>query len=200
MINLVKGQKIDLTKDSGEKLNTFCVGLNWSMIEKSGFFGKRREEVDLDASAAVFDDRRELIDVIYFGQLNSKDGAIQHSGDDLTGTDGRTDLDNEIIAVDLQRISSRADQIVFFLNSYKKQDFATIPYASIRLYEGTPTRVNRTFATLNVASDPKYAGHISMVMGKLYRRNGEWKFSSIGEATRDRDLKDTLRTIAQRYT
>lgn len=203
-INLTKGQRIDLTKKSASgaesKLDKFCVGVNWGMIMKSGLFGKRKVAVDLDASCAMFTANNELVDVVFFGQLRSKDGSIYHSGDDLTGdADGDDGLDNEIISVDLNHVHNTVDKIVFFLNSYKKQDFATVPFASIRLYEGTPTHVKDVFATYDIATDPSFKGYISMVMGKLYRKNGEWKFNAIGEPSRDADIKQTLMTIIQRY-
>lgn len=214
-INLVKGQKIDLTKkDTGKKLNSVCVGLNWGAIERyveereGGFLGfggtlvrrKRLEEVDLDASCALIDANNKLLDTVYYGQLTSKLGGITHSGDDLTGDlDGDDGLDNEIISVDLNKVSPDVDQIVFFLNSYKKQDFADIPFAKIRIYEGTPGRVDKVFANFDVANGVEFAGKISMVMGKFYRRKGEWKFSAIGEPTTDRDLVETIRTILAKY-
>lgn len=200
-INLTKGQKIDLRKKSGDSLTNFCVGVNWGMIEKKGFFGGiKKIAVDLDASCALFDEHKNLLDVVYFGQLNSKDGSINHSGDDLEGdADGDDGLDNEIISVNLTRIPQNVDQVVFFLNSFQKQDFATVPFAAIRLYEGTPTRVNDVVATYDIATDSSFRGYVSMVMGKLYKRNNEWKFSAIGEPTPDRELKDTLSTIINKY-
>ncbi|MGJ8550932.1 TerD family protein [Winogradskyella wichelsiae] len=199
-INLAKGQKIDLRKKSGDALTNFCVGVNWGMIQKKGFFGTKKVAVDLDASCALFDENNNLLDVVYFGQLKSKDGSINHSGDDLVGdTDGDDGLDNEIISVNLSRIPQNVDQVVFFLNSFKGQDFETVPFAAIRLYEGTPTRVNNIVATYDIATDSSFRGYVSMVMGKLYKRNNEWKFSAIGEPTADRELKGTLATIINKY-
>jgi len=199
-INLTKGQKIDLKKKSGDSLTNFCVGVNWGMIEKKGFFGTKKIAVDLDASCALFDEQNNFIDAVFYGQLNSKDGSINHSGDDLEGdADGDDGLDNEIINVDLTRIPQNVNQVVFFLNSFQGQDFATVPFAAIRLYEGTPTKVNNIVATYDIATDTSFKGFVSMVMGKLYRRNGEWKFSAIGEPTPDRELKGTLSTIINKY-
>ncbi|MFT7072648.1 MAG: tellurium resistance protein TerZ [Patiriisocius sp.] len=199
-INLTKGQKIDLRKKSGDSLTNFCVGVNWGMIEKKGFLNTKKIAVDLDASCALFDEQNIFLDVVYFGQLNSKDGSINHSGDDLEGdADGDDGLDNEIISVDLTRIPQNVHQVVFFLNSFKGQDFATVPFAAIRLYEGSPTRVNNVVATYDIATDASFKGYVSMVMGKLYRRNGEWKFSAIGEPTPDRELKGTIGTITNKY-
>jgi tellurium resistance protein TerZ len=222
-INLTKGQRIDLTKKSdngvsGGALTKFCIGVNWGAIEKTvtqevtegGFFGfggtKKRiqkiekEAVDLDASCVLLNTNNDIIDIVYYGQLKSKDTSIIHSGDDLEGDmDGDDGLDNEVISVDLTKIDARVDKIVFFLNSYKKQDFADVPFASIRLYEGTPEKVDRVFAGYDIATDSTFKGFISMIMGKLYKRNGEWKFNAIGEPTRDKDLNETLITITKKF-
>jgi len=198
-INLVKGQKINLKKNNGADLNSFCVGANWGMIETKGFFGgNKKVSVDLDLSVGMFDEKKNLSEIVYFGNL--KASGIQHSGDDLTGDeDGDDGLDNEIVMVNLSQIPANIEQVVFVLNSYKQQDFATIPFASIRLYEGTPERVDEVVATYEIANDPKFAGYVSMILGKLYRRNGEWKFSAIGEPTKDKKLEQTLQTVQQKF-
>jgi tellurium resistance protein TerZ len=204
-LNLTKGDKLNLIKDNGTKLNNICVGLNWGAIVKVGMF----EAVDLDSSAVVFNTQNVPLDVIYFGKpkrmidgvqtIVSDDGAIKHSGDDLTGDlDGDDGLDNEIITVDLRSLRPEADKILFLLNSFKGQDFATIPYAYLRIYEGTATRVDNVFAKFNVAAEAKYKGAVSMVMGKLYKYKGEWKFETIGEPTPDRQLRETIQS-AIRY-
>jgi len=198
-INLVKGQRINLKKSNGDNLTSFCVGANWGMIESKGFFGGiSKKAVDLDLSVGMFDKNKNIAEIIYFGNLKAP--GIQHSGDDLTGDeDGDDGLDNEVIIVNLSQIPSDIEQVVFVLNSYNQQDFATIPFASIRLYEGLPERVNNVVATYNIASDSKFAGYVSMILGKLYRRNGEWKFSAIGEPTKDKTLEQTLQTVKQKY-
>ena len=198
-INLVKGQKISLEKIGGRKLTNFYVGANWGAIDKKSFFGgTKKEAVDLDLSVGMYSSDKSLVGCVYFGRLS--DSGITHSGDDRTGDlEGDDGLDNEIISVDLNKISSNVEQIVFVLNSYQGHDFATIPFASIRLYEGTPNRVDNVVATFNIASDPKFSGYVSMVLGKLYRRNGEWKFSAIGEPTMDKKLEQTLESIRIKF-
>lgn len=200
-INLVKGQKINLKKDNGSTLQNICVGVNWGAIEKKGWLGGvKKEAVDLDASCILYDSSKNAIDVIYFGNLKSKDGSIKHSGDDLTGDmDGDDGLDNEIITVDFSKLSSNVEHVAFVLNSFRGHDFGTIPFASIRIYEGTPSRVNEVFATYNIAKGEGFAGHVSMVMGVFYKRNGEWKFNAIGEPTKDRKLEETIKTVTQNY-
>lgn len=200
-IKLEKGQKINLEKSNGNKLQHLCLGVNWGAIEKKGFFGgKKLEAVDLDASCAVFNENNQPLDVIYFGNLNSKNGAIRHSGDDLVGDTGGDDgLDNEVITVDLSKLDPAASKIAFVLNSFRGQDFKSVPFASIRIYEGTPTNVKEVIASYDIVNDSSFSGSVSMVMGILYKKSGEWKFNAIGEATRDRDLQQTLNTVISKY-
>jgi tellurium resistance protein TerZ len=200
-IKLEKGQRINLEKSNGNKLQNLCVGVNWGAIEKKNWLGfKSMEAVDLDASCATFDANNKALEIIYFGNLKSQNGSIRHSGDDLTGDMGGDDgLDNEVITVDLAKLPPEVEKIAFVLNSFRGHDFKTIPFASIRIYEGTPSRVNEVFATYDIANDTTFAGSVSMVMGVFYKKNGEWKFNAIGEATRDRDLKGTLETVISKY-
>lgn len=200
-INLTKGQRINLEKSNGSKLNNICVGINWGAIEKKGWLGGiTKEAVDLDASCAVYDDVKNLREVIFFRNLKSTDGAINHSGDDVTGDLGGDDgLDNEVITLDFSQLNASVSYVAFVLNSFKGQDFGTIPFASIRIYEGTPKRVNEVFATYDIASGSGFAGHVSMVMGVFYKKNGEWKFNAIGEPTKDKKLEETINTVTQKF-
>jgi tellurium resistance protein TerZ len=201
-INLQKGQRISLEKTNGTKLQQVCVGINWGAIEKKGFlgFGTSKVAVDLDASCAVYDDNKRLLDVIYFGNLAAKDGSIKHSGDDRTGDVGGDDgLDNEVITVDLARLPANAVYVAFVLNSFQGQDFATIPFASIRIYEGSAKRVTEVFATYDIANGADFAGHVSMVLGVFYKKNNEWKFNAIGEPTKDKKLEQTVQTVTEKY-
>jgi len=201
-INLQKGQRISLEKSNGSKLQGVCVGINWGAIEKKGMFGfgKTKEAVDLDASCALYGENKQLTEVVYFGNLASKDGSVKHSGDDLTGDMGGDDgLDNEVITLDFSRLSPAVNYVAFVLNSFRGHDFGTIPFASIRIYEGTPKRVNEVFAVYDIANGSNFAGHVSMVMGVFYKKNGEWKFNAIGEPTKDKKLEETVKTVTQSY-
>lgn len=193
-ISLSKGQKISLKKDSSGNLLNFCVGANWGAIESSKFlqfFGQKIKKVDLDLSVALFDSSNKLQDLVYYGKLFAP--GIIHSGDDRVGDVGGDDgLDNEIIKVDLSQIRSDITQLVFVLNSYNLVKFDDIPFASIRLYEGTPSKVDKIFATYNIKNGSEFIGKYAMILGKLYLKNGEWKFSAIGEATKDQSLDDLL--------
>ena len=200
-ISLQKGQRISLKKDNNSFLQKMCIGVNWGAIEKTSFFGRKKmEAVDLDASVGIFGANNQLLDIVYFGNKTSKCRGIVHSGDDLTGDmDGDDGLDNEVIMIDLTRVNPNATQLAFVLNSFRGQDFKDIPFAKIRIYEGTPDRVDQEFAKFDIANDAAFSGSVSMVMGKLYKHNGEWKFHSIGQSTRDRKLEQTLSTFAHEF-
>lgn len=218
MINLQKGQRINLEKNNGTKLTHFCVGCNWGAIEKRTFLGliKNHIDVDLDLSCIMIDEKGQLFDYIYSplyrpdlllrfglsaGKLDSLDKALHHSGDDLQGDqDGDDGLDNEIITVDLTKINPSIQQIYFFLNNCGKEDFSQIPYAVIRMYEGTPTKVQEVFAKYDVTSEPKYQNKTALIMGKLYKRNDTWKFAAIGDAYDDKFLGFTIQRIIRDYT
>lgn len=138
------------------------------------------------------------------GKLDSIDRALHHTGDDTTGDqDGDDGLDNEIITVDLMRVNPTINQIVFFLNIYNNNefsgDFSEIPYASIRMYEGTASRVREVFAKYDVATKDNCHGMRALIMGKLYRRNGEWKFAAIGDAFQDENIVKTIARVIQNY-
>lgn len=199
-INLEKGQRINLEKSNGSKLQNICVGINWGAIEKKGIFGTKKEAVDLDGSCCVYDANKNVIDTVSFRKLQSSDQAIKHSGDDLTGDlNGDDGMDNEVITLDLARLNPSANYVAFFINSYRGQDFKDIPFASIRIYEGTPTRVNEVFAKYDVANDKAFAGSVSMILGVFYKRNNEWKFNAVGVPTADRTLEQTVMTIQQNH-
>jgi len=201
-INLQKGQRISLEKSSGAKLLNICVGINWGAIEKKGFLGlsSSKEAVDLDGSCALFDGSKQLQEVIFFNNLKSKNGSVKHSGDDLVGDTGGDDgLDNEVITVDFSKLEASTEYVAFVLNSFRGHDFAKIPFASIRIYEGTASRVTEVFAKYDIANDPTFAGHVSMVMGVFYKKNGEWKFNAIGEPTKDKKLQETVDTVMRQY-
>lgn len=221
-IRLEKGQKINLEKTSGSALKKFCVGCNWGAIitHKKGFLGlttkSEASDVDLDLSCIMLDQNGRMADHIYSpqyrrqflanygmpeGKLDSRDGALHHSGDDRQGDiDGDDGLDNEIITVDLDRVDPGISQIFFFLNNVGPEDFSEIPYASIRMYEGTPQEVKDVFASYDVASQPQFLGRRALVMGKLYKRDGAWRFSAIGDATDDANLCETIQRVCRDYS
>ncbi len=219
-INLTKGQKIDLTKSTGEKLEKFCVEVSWGAIEtiKKNLFGfgkKQIEDVDLDLSCILTDTKGKWIDHLYspeynnflrknnipLGKLDSKDRALHHSGDDR-GQGGGNDF-SEVITVDLTQVNKEVDKIFFFLNIYLNQgqsfDFADIPFAKIKMYEGTPSRVDKEHLSFDIVTDSSYKNKRALIMGKLYKRNDEWKFDAIGDAAEDKLFIDTISRILKSY-
>ena len=224
-IRLEKGQRINLEKDNGAKLTSFCVGCNWGaiIVEKTGFlgFGTKKEEldVDVDLSCVMTDSNGKLVDALYsplykkeffqaaglpIGKDWSADKSMYHTPDDTEGDKGGDDgLDNEIITVDLTKVNPVIDQIFFFLNIYQPRniDFQRIPYVAIRMYEGTPKEVKSIFAQYDVANENQFMGKNALIMGKLYRRNGDWKFAAIGDAFDDQnDIRQTVKRILTSYS
>lgn len=191
-INLVKGQKIDLTKGN-PGLQSLLVGLGWDPIKKKGgFFSSfKTSDLDADASVLLLDQNEKFVEAVYFGNLQSSDGSIQHTGDNLTG-DG--DGDDEQILVNLKAISPNINKLVFIVNIYqahaRKQDFGMVENAFIRV----ENRSNgEELVRFNLTDD--YNGKTALVVGEIYRHNGEWKFAAVGEGTQDGSLKD----LANRY-
>ena len=220
-IRLEKGQRINLEKTNGAKLTQFCVGCNWGAVIEKKFFGLSSHvvDVDLDLSCLIFDAEGKPIDHIYSplyrfgdnklglpnGKVDSIDRALHHSGDDREGdTNGDDGLDNEIITVDLSLVAPQVQQMVFFLNIYNNKeyqgDFSGIPYAYIRMFEGTPTKVKEVFAQYDVATQSTCYGKRALVMGKLYRRGNDWKFAAIGDAFEDKSIINTIARVIKDYS
>ena len=111
-------------------------------------------------------------------------------------------MDNEIITVDLTKVNPVIDQIFFFLNIYQPRniDFQKIPYVAIRMYEGTPKKVKSIFAQYDVAKENQFMGKNALIMGKLYRRNGDWKFAAIGDAFPDPSIVNTIARVMKDYS
>ncbi len=201
MINLSKNSKISLEKN-GIELKEITVGLDWGSIKHKTFFGLigSDEAVDLDGSISLFDKDKNEIETIYYNNLKSKNGAIKHSGDDRIGDSGADNKDNEVISINLEKINAEVDTIFFYLNSYRQQDFATIPYSKIRIMEGKHHNPKNVFANFNLSSDEAYQGHVSMLMAKLKRTQGaRWEFTALGEPIVAKDIAETIKLIQKEY-
>lgn len=199
-ISLQKGQKIDLTKGNAG-LSELIIGLGWDPVEQSGgggflggLFGNKKAEIDCDASVLLLDANGKFSNkdnIIYFNHLKSVCGSVTHLGDNLTGGG---DGDDEQIIIQLQRVPSEIHKIVFVVNIYdcqkRKQDFGMIKNAFIRVVDKANlqeiTRYNLT---------ENYAGKTALIVGEVYRHQGEWKFGAIGESTQDFSLS----AVVQRY-
>ncbi len=180
MVSLSKGQTISLAKGDGSALRRIHMGLGWDAAK--GMFG-RAKAIDLDASCMVFDAGKNLTDQVWFKQLKSNDGSIQHTGDNRTG---RGDGDDESIVVDLDRLSANAVTLVFVVNSFTGQDFSKIENASCRLVD---LETNQEMARYDLSGS---GSHTAQVMAKLSRQSGSWTMTAIGQACSGRTFKDLL--------
>lgn len=190
-ISLVKGQKISLEKEAGVALTSVRMALGWDVAKPSGgflggLFGGGQESIDLDASCGVFDAERNLLDLVWFRQLRSHDGSIQHTGDNLTGAG---DGDDESIIVDLTRVPAAVRSLLFTVNSFRGQPFSTVSNAFCRLVDHT---TNREVARYDLSAQ---GSHTALIMAKLYRHNDEWKMHAIGETASGRTFQETLPAI-----
>lgn len=185
-VSLIKGQKISLDKESGHTLNKVFMGLGWDAAKKGGFLGRLMGgNIDLDASCVLFSADKQLLDVVYFGQLKSKDGSIRHSGDNLTGAG---EGDDEVIYVTLADIPAEVNYLVFTVNSYRGQSFNEVANAYCRLVDDRNAEIARY--TISGGGD-----YTAMIMAKLYRHNGEWKMQAVGESMRGRTVADMIGPI-----
>ena len=206
-ISLQKGQRVDLTKGN-PGLSKILVGLGWDPVQAGksgggglfgGLFGGGGAgggaNVDCDASVIMLganDKIQNNKDVIYFGNLKSNDGSVQHSGDNLTG-DG--DGDDEQVMIDLSRVPASVQKLVFIVNIYdcvkRKQHFGMIRNAFIRVVN--PSN-NNELIRYNLSDD--YSGQTSLVVGEIYRHNTEWKFAAVGTGTTAASLSEVVRSYS----
>jgi tellurium resistance protein TerZ len=188
-VNLSKGQKISLEKESGGALGKVTMGLGWDAIKSKGFlgFGAKTEAVDLDASVVMFDEGQRPVDVVWFRQLKSKDGSVVHTGDNRTGAG---DGDDEQINVDLSAVPATIKSLVFTVNSFTGQTFAQVENAYCRLLDAAS---GKEVARFNLSVQ---GPHSAQIMAKVYRHNGEWKMHAIGENGNGRTIDDLLPQIA----
>jgi tellurium resistance protein TerZ len=173
-ISLQKGQKISLAKEGGGALTTVVMGLGWDVIEKKGFlgFGGGKQEIDLDASCLLFDERGVLFDSVWFRQLRSHDGSIHHSGDNRTGEGGG---DDEQIIVNLGAVPANVKSLVFTVNCFTGQGFSQVKNAFCRMVDQL---TGQEIARYDLSVQ---GNHSAQIMTKVYRHNGEWKMHAIGE-------------------
>lgn len=145
-------------------------------------FGRREAEIDLDASAIMFADRQP-VDVVFYNHPQSKDGSIQHTGDNRTG---HGDGDDESIIVDLTRVSAHVTTIVFVVTSYTGSTFAQVENAFCRLVD------ERTSAELVRYTLSGGTPCTATVMTKVYRDGTAWKMAAIGEGAQGRTPLDLV--------
>ncbi len=192
MVNLSKGQSVSLEKSSGGSLTRVVMGLGWDVVKKKGGFlgglfgGGGSEGVDLDASCLMFDERKDLVDTIWFQQLQSRDGSVVHTGDNRTGAG---DGDDEQIKVDLSRVPGSVKTLVFVVNSFTGETFDKIENATCRVVdEGTGQEVAR----YDLSGQGQ---HTAQVMAKVTRQDKTWQMTAIGEIASGRTFHDLMPAI-----
>ena len=186
-VSLSKGQKVSLTKAGGGTLSKVRMGLGWDAMRKKGLFGSRSQSIDLDASALLFDAAGNLVDQVWFQQLTSKDGSVQHTGDNRTGAG---EGDDESIKVDLSRVPPTVATLVFTVNSFTGQDFSQIENAFVRLIdESDETEIARYDLTGT-------GSHTAQIMAKVSRDGQGWSMTALGNAASGRTFHDLLPAIA----
>lgn len=176
-ISLSKGQKISLTKaasDSGVQLTKVNVGLGWDVNQYDGGF-----DFDLDASAFMLgaDGKvRSDADFIFYGQKDSADGSVHHTGDNLTGAG---DGDDETIEIDLSRVPDDVQKIAVAVTIYeadtRSQNFGMVSNSYVRIYD---VQSGTELIRYDLGED--YSVETAIVVGELYRHGNEWKFSAVG--------------------
>ena len=172
-INLSKGQKVDLTKGN-PGLKNVMVGLGWDVNAfDSG------ADFDLDAAAFMVDSNGKCPtekEFVFYGNLEHPSGAIKHMGDNRTG-DGEGD--DEQIEVNLADIPANIEKIAFTATIYdaetRRQNFGQVSNAYIRLVN---VETNEEIIRYDLGED--FSIETTVVVGEIYRHNGEWKFNAIG--------------------
>jgi tellurium resistance protein TerZ len=172
-ISLQKGQKVSLAKPGGGTLSRVRMGLGWDAVAKKGLFGKSRaQSIDLDASCLLFDASGNLADQVWFRQLRSKDGSVQHTGDNLTG---EGEGDDEVINVDLQSVPANVTQIA---------------NAFCRLVDET---TGQEIARYDLSGAGQ---HNAQIMAKVSRDGQGWSMTAIGATATGRTFQHLLPAVA----
>lgn len=185
MINLEKGQRISMDKG----LSLVGVGLGWDPNEGAGY------DFDLDASAFMLGSNGKIPTddyLVFYNNQKSPDNSVESTGDDLTG--GNSDGgDDETLNVDLTKVSSQIQEIVFTATIYKaeerKQNFGQVRNSYIRIYDA---KNNTEIARYDLDED--FSIETAVEFGRLYRRGGEWKFEAMGIGS-----KGGLQSLVNKY-
>ncbi|WP_316850845.1 TerD family protein [Pedobacter agri] len=180
-INLQKGQREAISAPQ------FTVGLGWDTNSSS-----TGSSFDLDTSIFVLGENKRLLSDAYFvfyNNLKTPDGAVEHTGDNLTG-DG--DGDDEQIKVDLSKIGADASEICIVVTIHdaenRRQNFGQIRNSYIRIFDGTKTEI------LKYELEEDFSIETAVEFGRIYKRNNEWKFEAVGAG-----MKDGLEFFLNKY-
>lgn len=181
-INLQKGQRIDLTKGN-VGLSEVRMGLGWAPVAVG-------RKIDLDASVILFDENKNVVDIVSFLKLRSNDGSVLHSGDNVTG---EGDGDDETISVSLQRVPAAVKSLIFVVNSFSGQSFNEVAEAYARLVD---TRNGTELAKITLTEK---GGQRSAILASVYRNGSEWKMAGISELAAGGRTAQDLVPAAQNF-
>lgn len=187
MLNLEKGGRMDLTK--GGNTQKFYVGLGWDLPSVSG-----GNDYDLDVSAFILDGNGTCNSnsVVYYGALKSANGAVVHTGDNLTG---EGDGDDEAIIVDLSKVDADTSEIAIFVTIHqaqqRNQNFGGVRNAFVRIAENDER--GSEVARFDLEED--YSAFTAVHFGSIYKKDGEWKFKAVGDG-----FKNDLNGILSEYS
>jgi tellurium resistance protein TerD len=169
VINLRKGDKVAVG------FTNITVGLGWEPNEGTG------GTFDLDVSAIMIDENRKMPNKDYFvfyGNLNSPDGALTHTGDDPDGNSSDGD-DDESIIINITKVNPSVQEILFVVTidgaADKKQNFGQVRDSYIRLIDN-----NTGKEVMKYELGEDFSIETGIEFGRLYRRNNEWKFDASG--------------------
>ena len=172
-VSLTKGGNVSLTKEA-PGLTAVIVGLGWDVRTTTG------TEFDLDASAIVVGADGKVVSdkhFVFFNNLTSPDGAVEHTGDNLTG---EGEGDDEQVKVNLAGLSPETDKVVFPVSIYdadtRSQSFGQVRNAFIRVVNAAD---QKELARYDLSEDA--STETAMVFGELYRSGADWKFRAIGQ-------------------
>jgi stress response protein SCP2 len=180
-VNLRKNQTVSLVKGGRPLLSQVKMGLGW----EPAYRGK---DIDLDASVIAYDANRNHLDSCYFGKLSILDGAVKHSGDNLTGEGAG---DDEVIVVDLGRVPAGATGLVFTVNSFTGQKFTEVAKAYCRLIDAATDEELVRFDLTN--AEPQ----TGVMMAKLIKQfSGEWEMTAMGEFVKSRTVRGMVKPAA----
>ena len=172
-ISLTKGGNVNLSKEA-PNLTNMAVGLGWNPRATDG------QAFDLDAVAFLVNESGKVradADFIFFNNLKSSDGSVEHTGDNRTG---EGDGDDEVIKVDLSKVPADVSKVVFCAVIYdgqaRNQNFGQVADAYIRVVN---TQGDAEVARYDLSEDS--STETAMIFGELYKNNGEWKFRAVGQ-------------------
>jgi stress response protein SCP2 len=181
-VSLQKNQTVSLVKGGRPLLSQVKMGLGW----EPAYRGK---DIDLDASVIAYGPQRNHIDSCYFGKLSILNGAIKHSGDNLTGEGGG---DDEVIVVDLGRLPQEVSGLVFTVNSFTGQKFTEVAKAYCRLIDAATGEELVRFDLTNAEAQT------GVMMAKLVRQfSGEWDMTAMGNFVKSRTVRGMVKPAAQ---